>query len=807
MCTPGKETGLTCIRRLSTSKVVRIAPGTCAEKPVSQVQILPYIGKYKELIGTKFVSNKKGTFIVVANGKVINRYKFLYTARNVLNSFKRGSRCIFEVKNGTVVSDPHHIAGYAQSPMYGFYRQWTDWYDIRRMHRIGALWYAIRYRHIKNVQGSFLVVVGDRVVNQFSYLQPAMRALGHHTKVSRCIFEVKGKKVLADPRIIAGYAQTFDNGFDKYWNNLKDINRMRRIATVWYLIRVRIHKIVGSFIVVSNSRVIGKYRRLIVAQNVMRRIQSGSRAVFEILHGKVQDPHVIAGIQQTPENWFNNKWNGSSDIYRMRRAATFWYADNFKNVRNVNGMFFVIDGDSVASTHFRLRSAINALRRAKKRSHCMFEVKNGIVLHDPRTIAGYKQTPEFGFDRYWLSTGDIHRMHHIARVWYARMYKLGEYLVVADKQVFGIYRRLSHAQSMLKHFKSGQRCILEVRNKKVVWNPHVIAGIRQTPHNHFNVKLTNLRAILRVALIWYADRSKKVKNVKGTFIVVQNNVAKKYNSLLPAMHSLRRLRNSPRCIFEVKNNVVQGNPHKIAGYTQSLTNGFDRYWRNHQQLLRMYRIAVEWWNAQHVRRVDDKKGEFLVFFQDVLIGRYSSLRFAQRVLSYYKHGRRAIFEVQNGHVLPNAHKIAGYPQTKEYGFDSKWSCVKELRAMHKIAKEWYHARWASQYVVVHGSKIVGPYYKIVDARRKLRGYSNKSHERRAIFLVRNGVVGKYPITAPGQYWKDPKELRAMFVTAIHFFFKRWRKYNAKIARVVLSRKTSDKVVVTRKVVRAPHASR
>ncbi len=763
-----------------------VAPGTCAEKPVSEYQILPYLGSYEKKLATRSVVNKRGTFIVVANGKTVGSYKSLYAARNMLNSFKVGPRCIFEVKNGTVLSDPHTIAGYSQSPKFGFHKSWADWYDIRRMHRIGLLWYAFQNSRISNVKGSFIVVVGNRVVDRYDYLFDARRALRHHKKVSRCIFEVRGDVVQRDPHTIGGVEQSPANGFDRYWNNWDDIYRMRRIAMAWYLIRVRIRRTEGSFIVMAKLRVVGKYRKLSVAQNVLRRIRSEPRAIFQVLDGKVCNPRVIAGIKQLPENSFDVRWNGWVDINRMRRAATFWYADHFKNVRNVRGIFVVVDGDEVVGRYSRLRLAFLALRRHKKRSHCVFEVKNGIVLHNPRTIAGYKQSPEFGFDRYWMNRNDIHRMHHIARIWYIRMYKLGSYIVVANKRVVGSFSRLFHAQRALQRFQNGQRCIFEVKKNKVVWNPHVIGGIMQTPRNHFNVQWGNFRSLLRIALLWNADRTGKLRNVVGTFIVVHKNVARKYNRLHLAMLALRRPSKMSRCIFEVKNDVVLRNPRKIAGYAQLPVNGFDRYWRNWSDISKMHQIAEKWWDAHHIVRVDDKKGEFLVVVKDVLIGRYTSLRFAQQVLSYYKHGRRAMFEVRNGQVQSDAHKIAGYSQTKKYGFNKMWKNSNQLRDMSKVAIEWYHARWASQYVIVHGAKVLGPYYKILSARQKLRGYQNKSHVRRAIFIVDKGIVKRYPITAPGQYWQRSKDIKAMYGAAIRFFNERWSKYNAKVALVANS---------------------
>ena len=594
VCTPGKKTGLTCIRRKIISKVVPAAPGTCTEKTVVEYLIVPYIGRYRP---QSLVLNKIGEFIVVADNKVVNRYMDLYRARNVLNSFKRGSRCIFQVKKGYVASDPHTVAGYAQLPRYGFQRSWADWYDIRRMHRTASLWYALRYRPVENIQGIFIVVVGTTVIRKFRYLRAAMHALRHHRKVSRCIFEVRGTQVSRDPHRIAGYKQSPDYGFDVYWNHKTDMHRMYKIAKTWYITYVRTHKIVGEFLVVSNTRVVGRYTQLFAAQHVLRTVTTGPRCIFQVRGGRVQDPHVISGMMQLRMNGFNSRWGGWHDINRMRRAATFWYADRFMNVKNIAGTFLVVDGHTsgkaIITRYNYLRSAIIALRRHKKKSRAIFEVKNGVVMGDPRTIAGYKQTPDFGFDRRWINADDIRRMHHMANIWNIRMRKAGMYLVVANKRVIGQYSRLYRAQKVLSRFKSGSRCIFEVKKNNVMRNPRFIAGIEQKKENFFNVAWGDLKDLRRIALLWFADRHRKVNDVKGTFIVVHNNKAKKYNRLRLAMRALRRRTKISRCIFEVKNNALQRDPHNIAGYTQNPENGFDKYWKGWNDIKRMYGIAIK----------------------------------------------------------------------------------------------------------------------------------------------------------------------------------------------------------------------
>lgn len=444
--------------------------------------------------------------------RIISHHTRLFDAMKELRRHRSGSRCIFEVKNKKLVSDPHKIAGFAQIPRNGFNKYWNDWYDIRRMHRIAALWYADKHKPNPRVNGKFIVVVNDKVVRLYHRLKPAMLELrNHHTKLSRCIFEVKGHKVNGNPRTIAGYKQRQENGFDKYWNDENDIKRMRQIARVWY---ARM-KLPGKYIAVANNRA-QIFHRLHKAQEVLQRTTKGNRCIFEAKNGKVvRNANKIAGIRQIPDNFFNVKWG---DVRKLRRIAFLKYARRYIKVKNVNGPFIVVT-NTVPKKYGKLQAAMNALRHSNKFSRCIFAVEKNAVVRNPRTIKGYSQKPEMGFDAYWNDSSDVTRMYRIAKQWWEERKKpkvenkRGTFVVIVKNVVIGKYNKLFAAQRALKMYKPENRAVFEVKNG-VVQNPNKIAGYPQTERYGFDKKWKN-KAELKDLIKWAKILSKIFVLVHG----------------------------------------------------------------------------------------------------------------------------------------------------------------------------------------------------------------------------------------------------------------------------------------------------
>ncbi len=569
VCTPGKSTGMICIKQKITKKITLVAPGRCEERPGSGTQLVLYNFVRSSRTSpspapeSQKPTNERGEYVVIGGNKIISHHTRLFDAMKELKQHTRDSRCIFEVKNKQVVSDPHRIAGFEQSTYNGFNNQWDSWYDIRRMYRIAALWYADQHKRKPMRRGKFIVVANEAVVQLFTTLKPAMKELrNHHSKVSRCIFEVKGHRVQRNPGMIAGYAQTMGNGFDKYWN----------------------------------------------------------------------------------------------------------------------------DGE------------------------------------------------------------DIERMYRIARVWYARMKLPGKYIAVANNEA-RIFNRLYKAQNVLLHTDMGARCIFQARRGRVVPNPRRIASINQNTKNYFNVRWGNVSKLRRIAFLEYARRFIKLKNYSGPFIVVSNTKAKTYGNLQSAMEALRYPTEFSRCIFAVEDNAVVSDPTIIKGYAQKPEMGFDSYWSNPDDIRRMYRLAKQWWEGTKKPKVNNKKGTFVVVAKNVVIGIYNRLFDAQRALKIYQGENRAVFEVKNGNVIRGATTIAGYPQTKQYGFDKKWKNESDLNRLYRVAK-----RWSKTFVVVHGSKLRGPFGDTKSAGKKMRALAKKSKKPLSVFLVSFGHVSYVKVR--GERWKN-----------------------------------------------------
>ncbi len=524
----------------------------------------------------------------------------------------------------------------------------------------------------------------------------------------------------------------------------------------------------GEFVVVGDNRAITRHNMLFDAMRELKRHTRGSRCIFEVRDKHVLlNPHKIAGFMQTRGNDFNNEWNDVDDIRRLHRIAALWYSANHKPKPVVKGQFIVVVDRAVVRFCRRLQPAISELRKHDRETcRCIFEVADRTVLRNMGTIAGYRQTTDNGFDKHWNDNNDIERMYGTACVWYARMKLPGQYIAVV-KRTARFFDRLYKAQNMLWRAGSGDRCIFEVKNGKVVEDPMVIAGIAQRRTNGFNVHWGDVEKLQRVAFLKYARRYIHIENVKAGYFVVTDKGVRRCRRLRTAMRAVRRHRDddSPRCIFVTRNGRVQCKPNVIMGYRQSPAMGFDSHWTSTDDMFDMYVEASNWRKKPYFPK--DKKGTFVVIVKDVLIDKYDSLLAAQCSLRCRsrEEDRRVIFQVRKGKVIRNPNKIAGYPQTSAYGFDPKWKDDEELTEMYNVA-----VKEAEKYIVVVGDTVEEPFYKLQDAQNKLQEYPSDLSELRGIFVIRFHDLSHVPL--PGERLRDEDKDKMAGIIKKYFIPKR-----------------------------------
>ena len=79
-------------------------------------------------------------------------------------------------------------------------------------------------------QKKFLVVTDNGVLGEYSDLDEAKEVLNGQTKkrgFNRFIAEVDETNTLVtDPHVVGWKKQTEENGFNKWWNDMRDINRL-----------------------------------------------------------------------------------------------------------------------------------------------------------------------------------------------------------------------------------------------------------------------------------------------------------------------------------------------------------------------------------------------------------------------------------------------------------------------------------------------------------------------------------------------------------------------------------------------------
>lgn len=171
---------------------------------------------------------------------------------------------------------------------------------------------------IKQRVQAYYVVAGNDATGPFS-LDHAKSILHKYTAgataPSRAIFQVQGCTVLKDPHTVGGEKQGDGQpaGFNKYWHDWNDINRMHAI----------LHHHHQRFYVAIANDAKGPFC-LSHAKNILRKYPRGetppSRAIFEVENGAfVKDPHHVGGEYQgrALKAGFNRYWNGWGYIHRM----------------------------------------------------------------------------------------------------------------------------------------------------------------------------------------------------------------------------------------------------------------------------------------------------------------------------------------------------------------------------------------------------------------------------------------------------------------------------------------------------------
>jgi len=279
-----------------------------------------------------------------------------------------------------------------------------------------------------------LVVANNKVVAKVRWLDQAKRALNKYKRGSRCIFETKGKKVLLNARKIAGYPQTKQYGFNRFWKNWPDIRRMHKIAVRYYTPKskskatskkkrtrvIRTKNIRGTFLVVSNGKVVRKSSSLNSAKSYLAKFKRGPRCIFEVKRGVVRsNARKIAGYPQTAKYGFKTYWGGRKNFRKMYLSA-FWY---YKRWTKKYRKYVVVAGNKVVGTYSSLKKAKSKLARFNKKSktlRCIFKSLKGRVSKHPFRTG----------NRYYRNKADIKGMYLIAQKYsHPRLRRVRKYRV------------------------------------------------------------------------------------------------------------------------------------------------------------------------------------------------------------------------------------------------------------------------------------------------------------------------------------------------------------------------------------------
>lgn len=180
----------------------------------------------------------------------------------------------------------------------------------------------------------YYIVTADKTAfGEYETLESAKHMLARFPPESR-----RGRAIFA---VIEGEVQPNPlNAGNKFWRFKSEVERMYKTAKdyndkVSKIVGTPLRDAYGTFIVVSELKIFGKYDKLSDAKNVLmkefKKTSVQSRVIFEVKNGEiVQDPHIIAGQNQGSglRRGFNKFWWGKEDIARLYKKANIWWEAN-----------------------------------------------------------------------------------------------------------------------------------------------------------------------------------------------------------------------------------------------------------------------------------------------------------------------------------------------------------------------------------------------------------------------------------------------------------------------------------------------
>lgn len=188
------------------------------------------------------------------------------------------------------------------------------------------------------------MIVDTEVAGIYCTLEEAKQKLFEYaegvTYPSRLIAEVVDGLLNDNPKYIDGEPQVDgpDAGFNKYWKDAEDMERMNDIAKTAYEKEPTtcadeeeegMDDAERIYYVVVEDEVVGRFCSVEEAKNRLRDVEGNDgegpcRMVVEIVNGEVEDdPHWIDGEKQGDgiDAGFNKYWSNWEDIKKMTDAA------------------------------------------------------------------------------------------------------------------------------------------------------------------------------------------------------------------------------------------------------------------------------------------------------------------------------------------------------------------------------------------------------------------------------------------------------------------------------------------------------
>lgn len=341
-CKPSYEcqsvyTGLICMKRMTTTRIVPIDLHRCVSEQVDGVMYVPCAGKMKPTVSTSAPLSLPHTNpLKRLNTMEIEQMKIENQLRELKKREDEEKEKIQRLE-AERLKEEKELEGTVHDEEVEMMNEQQLRSEIEEDEEELAM---VKETENQGKSDHYIVVAHRTALGRFENLEDAknkLNTIDHTSQRGRCIFAVHEGRVKPNPRRIDGVLQNRKFGFNRFSWDQKDIIRMRDVA-IAYNDKLDKEKLARemrnkngatlSYIVITGNKYRGEFDTLEAAKLKLLRSKPKSsrqrRAIFEIVNGEVGHGVSIVGGEMQEYGMragFNKFWWDQDDIDEMYEIA------------------------------------------------------------------------------------------------------------------------------------------------------------------------------------------------------------------------------------------------------------------------------------------------------------------------------------------------------------------------------------------------------------------------------------------------------------------------------------------------------